>query len=104
MQLGAKILNKDADTKAERKTAYQDNTDRIKAVRRFSLTKRKFGLGLLLTKRKNTTKTSIAISIIAMNLDRTEAMLLRLLKFILSFFIFDDEKNAFRNCWLLRIH
>ncbi|MBR0483358.1 MAG: hypothetical protein IJJ69_01085 [Oscillospiraceae bacterium] len=59
---------------------------------KFSLAKRKFDLGLLLTKREDTTKASIVLSIIAMNIDRLAAMLLRLLQFILSFFIFDDEK------------
>ena len=83
-----------ADTKAETKTAYQDNTDRIEVERKFSLAKRKFGLGLLLTKREDTTKASIVLSIIAMNIDRLAALFLRLLKFILSFVIFDDEKVA----------
>ena len=83
---------KDADTKAERKTAYQDNTDRIEVERKFSLAKRKFGLGLLLTKREDTTKASIVLSIIAMNIDRLTAMLLRFLKFVFPFFFFDDEK------------
>ncbi|MBO4523293.1 MAG: hypothetical protein J5723_01295, partial [Ruminococcus sp.] len=53
---------------------------------------RKFGLGLLLTKREDTTKASIALSVIAMNIDRLAAMLLRLLKFTLSFLIFDYRK------------
>ncbi|WP_028516956.1 IS5 family transposase [Ruminococcus flavefaciens] len=83
-----------ADTKAETKTAYQDNTDRIEVERKFSLAKRKFGLGLLLTKREDTTKELIVLSIIAMNIDRLAALFLRLLKFILSFVIFDDEKVA----------
>lgn len=82
---------KDADTKAESKTAYQDNTDRIEVERKFSLAKRKFGLGLLLTKREDTTKASIVLSIIAMNIDRLAAILLHFLKFILYFFILDDE-------------
>jgi len=84
---------KDADMKEEKKTAYQDNTDRIEVERKFSLAKRKFGLGLLLTKREDTTQASIVLSIIAMNIDRLAALLLRLLKFILSFFIFDDDNR-----------
>ena len=85
---------KDTDTKAETKTAYQDNTDRIEVERKFSLSKRKFGLGLLLTKREDTTKASIVLSIIAMNIDRLAAMLLRFIKFILSFFVFDIENKC----------
>jgi hypothetical protein len=76
---------KDADSKAEKKIAYQDNTDRIEVERKFSLAKRKFGLGLLLTKREDTTKASIVLSIIAMNIDRLAAMLLRFLRFVLNF-------------------
>mgnify|MGYP002529984122 CR=1 FL=1 len=84
---------KDADTKAEKKTAYQDNTDRIEVERKFSLAKRRFGLGLLLTKREDTTKASIVLSIIAMNIDRLAAMLLRFFKFVFNFFIFDVENR-----------
>ena len=76
---------KDADSKAEKKKAYMDNTDRIEVERKFSLAKRKFGLGLLLTKREVTTKASIVLSIIAMNIDRLAAMLLRIFQFLLDF-------------------
>ena len=68
---------KDVDKKAEKKIAYQDNTDRIEVERRFSIAKRKFGLGLLLTKREDTTRTSIVLSVIAMNISRLAAMFLR---------------------------
>jgi len=76
---------KDADSKAEKKIAYQDNTDRIEVERKFSLAKRKFGLGLLLTKREDTTRASVVLSIIAMNIDRLAAMLLRFIQFLLNF-------------------
>ncbi len=76
---------KDADSKADKKIAYQDNTDRIEVERKFSLAKRKFGLGLLLTKREDTTRASIVLSIIAMNIDRLAAMLLRFILFLLNF-------------------
>ncbi len=75
---------KNADSKAEKKIAYQDNTDRIEVERKFSLAKRKFGLGLLLTKREDTTRASIVLSIIAMNIDRLAAMLLRFIQFVLN--------------------
>ncbi len=76
---------KDADSKAEKKIAYQDNTDRIEVERKFSLAKRKFGLGLLLTKREDTTRASIVLSIIAMNIDRLVAMLLHFIQFVLNY-------------------
>ena len=62
-----------------------DNTDRIEVKQKFSLAKRKFGLGLLLTKREDTTKSSIVLSIIAMNIDRLAAMLLRFIQFLVNF-------------------
>ena len=76
---------KDADSKAEKKIAYMDNTDRIEVERKFSLAKRKFGLGLLLTKREDTTRASVVLSIIAMNIDRLAAMLLRFIQFLVNF-------------------
>ncbi len=57
-------------TTDEKKQAYSDNTDRIEVERGFSLAKRCYGLGLIHTKLDTTTKSSIALSIIAMNLDR----------------------------------
>ncbi|MCR5540857.1 MAG: transposase, partial [Ruminococcus sp.] len=76
---------KDADSKAEKKIAYQDNTDRIEVEWKLILAKRKFGLGLVLTKREDTTKASIVLSIIAMNIDRLSVMLLCLIQFLLNF-------------------
>ena len=64
--LGRPKKNPDAD----RKTEYQDNVDRIEVERKFSLAKRKFGLGLMRTKLEDTTKSSILLAIIAMNVDR----------------------------------
>lgn len=67
----------------DRKTEYKDNTDRIEVERKFSLAKRKFGLGLLYTKLKDTTIASIILSVIAMNIDRLASMFLRLIVFSL---------------------
>lgn len=58
--------------------------DRIEVERKFSLAKRKFGLGLMRTKLEDTTKSSILLAIIAMNVDR----LTRLLIFWLIRFFF----------------
>ncbi len=60
-------------TKDEKKQAYCDNTDRIEVERGFSLAKRCYGMGLIHTKLDITTRSSIALSIIAMNLDRLTA-------------------------------
>ena len=90
---------KDADSKAEKKIAYMDNTDRIEVERKFSLAKRKFGLGLLLTKREDTTKASIVLSIIAMNIDRLAAMLLRFIHFLVNFTLSYDRLGCFLIFW-----
>ena len=55
-------------TLEERKTAHQDNTDRIEVERGFSLAKRCFGMGLITTKLDITTRSSIVLSILAMNI------------------------------------
>lgn len=56
-------------TLEDRKQAYADNTDRIGIERGFSLAKRCYGLGLIRTKLDTTTRSSIALSIIAMNVN-----------------------------------
>lgn len=64
-------------TSEERKQSYTDNTDRIEVERGFSLAKRCYGLGLLHTKLDMTTRSSIALSIIAMNVNRLTGIILR---------------------------
>ena len=58
------------DDKADKKQECIDNTDRIEVEQAFSLAKRKYGLGLLTTKLDTTTRSAIALSIIAMNVNR----------------------------------
>ena len=67
-------------TPEEKKIAHQDNTDRIEVERGFSLAKRCFGLGLITTKLDITTWSSIALSILAMNISNmARAVLLAIL-------------------------
>ena len=56
--------------KVDKKQEYTDTTDRIEVERAFSLAKRRYGLGLITTKLDTTTRSSIALSIIAMNVNR----------------------------------
>ena len=65
------------DPEADKKTEYKDNVDRIEVERKFSLAKRKFGLGLIRTKLEDTTKSSIIVAVIAMNVDRLTRLLIR---------------------------
>ena len=57
------------DPYVDKKTEYIDAVDRIEVERAFSLAKRSFGLGLITTRLENTTRSSIVLSIIAMNVD-----------------------------------
>ena len=61
------------DPATDRKQEYRDAVDRIEVERNFSLAKRCYGLGLIRTKLETTTRSSIALSIIAMNVDRLAA-------------------------------
>lgn len=55
--------------KVDKKQEYIDNNDRIEVERAFSLAKRRYGLGLITAKLDTTTRSSIALSIIAMNVN-----------------------------------
>lgn len=65
------------DAKHDKKTEYVDNADRVEVERAFSLAKRCYGLGRMVTKLENTTKSSIALSILAMNIEQIASVLLR---------------------------
>ena len=60
--------------KAQKKQEYIDNADRVEVERAFSLAKRSYGLGSIKTKLEKTTRSSIALSILAMNVDRITAV------------------------------
>ena len=64
IRISGKKLGRPKQQETDKKTEYNDNTDRIEVERKFSLAKRKFGLGLLYTKLKNTTEASILLSVI----------------------------------------
>lgn len=72
------------DPSSDRKREYLDAVDRIGVERSFSLAKRCFGLGLIMTKLDTTTRSSIALSVIAMNVDRLSAF--SFAEFLLSVF------------------
>ncbi len=58
------------DPKEERKAAYRDSCDRIAVERAYSLAKRKCGLGKIHTRLESTSRCSIALSVLVMNLNR----------------------------------
>ncbi|MCF1623172.1 IS5/IS1182 family transposase, partial [Tetragenococcus koreensis] len=55
----------------------QDNADRVAVERGFSQLKGCFGADLITTKRKDTTLSSIALSVLALNLSQLTADFLR---------------------------
>ena len=52
----------------DKETEYQDNVDRIEVEWAFSLCKRCYGMGLIVTRLKETQLTSIALSVFVLNL------------------------------------
>jgi len=76
------------DPTEDRKIIYNDAVDRIEIERDFSLAKRCYGLGLIRTKLATTTRSSICLSIIAMNVDRLAAISLC-----------DFLKSIFQSTW-----
>jgi len=76
------------DPTEDRKIIYTDAVDRIEIERDFSLAKRCYGLGLIRTKLDATTRSSICLSIIAMNVDRLTAISLC-----------DFLKSIFQSTW-----
>ena len=84
-------------TNEERKQEYADNTDRIEVERGFSLAKRSYGLGLIRTKLDDTTRSSIALSIMVMNLNLMVRILLRFFMKMIKPLLLGGEKT--RPCY-----
>lgn len=82
-------------TPEEKKTAHQDNTDRIEVERGFSLAKRCFGMGLITTKLDITTRSSIALSILAMNLSNLARAFLLAIFFPIILLLGLDNKRFY---------
>ena len=65
---------------------YRDECERVEVERRFSLAKRKCGMGLVTAKLQQTAAHVIAMSILVLNLRRIPCALWRLLSYLLAFF------------------
>ena len=68
--------SKTEQAKADKKQEYQDNTDRIEIEREFSVEKRNYGLGLIVTRLETTQLTSIALSVLTANLFKMQRRIL----------------------------
>ncbi len=64
------------DPRADRKLEYTDNADRIEMERSFAAAKHSDGLGLIRTKPNSSTRSSIQLSVIALNVNHLMAVLL----------------------------
>lgn len=74
IRLSGPTLGRPKKDRAEsKKQEYIDSVDRIEVEGSFSLAKRCFGLGLIRTKLESTSRSSISMSIIAMNVARLAA-------------------------------
>lgn len=69
------------DVVVDKKIQYADNADRIEVERKFSLAKGKFGLGFIRCRLSETTKTAIALSVLALNLAKILCAFLRVMLF-----------------------
>lgn len=67
------------DENRDKKRDYLDECERVEVERRFSLAKRKCGLGLIVTKLEETISHSIAMSVVVLNLRKIQHALLETL-------------------------
>lgn len=70
------------DSAADRKQVRDDEINRIEVERKFSYAKGSFGLGLIRARLKETSKTAIALSVLALNLAHIGRILCAILRFI----------------------
>lgn len=66
---------------------YQDECERVEVERRFSLAKRKCGMGLVTAKLRETVAHVIAMSVLVLNLRKIQCTLLRLLVYLWTVFM-----------------
>lgn len=69
------------DAAADKKQNYQDECERVEVERRFSLAKRKCGLGLITARLESTACHCIAMSVLVLNLRKIQCAILRLFRF-----------------------
>lgn len=81
---GPKLGRPSKLTKSDKKIEYQDNTDRIEVECRFTLTKRCYGMGKIMTKLEDTQFTSIVLSVFVANIARMQQRILSTLFYLLD--------------------
>lgn len=93
---GPRLGRPPADATDQKRLNYLDECARIEVERRFSLAKRKCGLGLIMTKLEDTIGHSIAMSIVVLNLRKLGTLLLRFLCFFRVRTCFAEILDLFR--------
>ena len=78
---------------------YRDECERVEVERRFTLAKRKCGMGLVTAKLRETVAHVIAMSVLVLNLCRIQRALLRMLAYLLE--ILAQKKNWALVQWTL---
>ena len=66
---------------------YRDECERVEVERRFSLAKRKCGMGLVTAKLRETAAHVIAMSVLVLNLRKIQCVFLKLLTYLLAIFV-----------------
>lgn len=93
IRLSGPALGRPKKTETRDKTQdYRDECERVEVERKFSLAKRKCGMGLVTAKLRETAAHVIAMSILVLNLRKIQCTLLRLLAFLQT--IFSDRKSV----------
>ena len=84
---------------ARKREPYRDECERVEVERRFSLAKRKCGMGLVTAKLRETAAHVIAMSVLVLNLRKIQRALLRMLAYLLE--ILAQKKNWALVQWTL---
>lgn len=82
---GPKLGRPSANAKVDKKQEYQDNTDRIEVERSFSLSKRCYGMGCIVTKLEETQLMSIALFVFVTNLFKIQKRILCAILHLIQF-------------------
>ena len=96
IQLTGPALGRPKKDEVRNKTQdFLDECERVEVERRFSLAKRKCGLGLIMTKLRETIAHSVAMSILVLNLRKMQCALLRFLLFLTKLLMQRDIRCLF---------
>ena len=70
---------------------YRDECERVEVESRFSLAKRKCGMGLVAARLRETAAHAIAMSVLVLNLCKIQCAILQMLAYLMAFFL--PQKN-----------